>query len=1195
MAFQNYDTSFASVLPQMRPMEAILADLEMATSGQMTDIARGTIASIELHIKNGDAFYKQQQYESALQEFKQARALIYKILYPGFDIGSFLGHIDIALPVSKTLENALLSVSIQMADLIRPKAIEPGLVVKKPLHDSLPENLKIYTRTGFRELVTLEDTLQRASIQGIGLLEENKPEAAIQVMEEALALTKSTREAVDPALVGAVELNLASAYIQISEPQNAGNNARLAFDHFKASEDLVGQAQALHAAAISSQKAGDAAGAKRLFEQAAKTLEQASTKPSSGTGPTHPIQPGLIAESAQPIQKLPIRELPIRRIDNLRPIASFRVAPTRDLKVLTPIAKMDAQTLTYRVPGREDGWGTLNIPDETLKRQFTKAWSVGVPLGSTIVAFKLGSKAQPSPTDLIKTLYEPRLTLQRFKDIDWKIVDSSTTTFYLTHLYAYVLPVKIGDAYHELGQYAKAEAYFLQAAQYTYLNSQIEAFALWIRLANNAVQWGDALYKNEDLPGAKAQYAKLITETGTVPNSFFYTTASLTLPANAARSLIGKILDRPLPDVNWEVAMAVLFASSRLQQILQGLDYYGLVLSPIHTFEYLQSVAHGFAQEAIQAEREFVNFKSREEMEEATRRDLEMAKAMAKAEADGRYQQYLAAQEDEAAALAAVNLATKRRNDAIAQRDQYASASWSQIWAQAAAQALGGGQDAMWAEICELADKLDRGEAISGPGPKLAAAATFSAGRKTREYELQKMQDNIDELTKAITVAQEQYDGAKRRTAASEIAWQAALQRAQMANASLIAFDNEFFTPETWNKMSNIMRDIARSYLFRAIRIAKLMERAYNFENDAELNVIKSEYGHGVASEAMGRDTKLLGGDSLLKDIASFTYHAITTKTRKNSRIKDVISLAADFPAQFEEFRRTGLLAFETDLYEFDRLHPGFYSQRLESVEVEVVGLLPEGGLNGTLTAGGVTSYRKKDSSVGKRVHQVDTMALSDFVLRNDMFLYGVETGIRGLFQGLGIGTTWQLHLPKRSNDFDFRRVFDIHLVLYYTAKYDPLLRTNVLSKPPRPGELVLLRNFGLRYDFPDAWYSFYRTGTAQFSLDRIRLPMNQTAFKLQSVNFRVVTKAGISNQDLELHITGPNGVSGTVKTDATGTVSTDSPALKALVGSEPLGNWQVQVVGGAPISDNGSLKLDRVYNVQMGLEYAFEYVKEVI
>lgn len=159
---------------------------------------------------------------------------------------------------------------------------------------------------------------------------------------------------------------------------------------------------------------------------------------------------------------------------------------------------------------------------------------------------------------------------------------------------------------------------------------------------------------------------------------------------------------------------------------------------------------------------------------------------------------------------------------------------------------------------------------------------------------------------------------------------------------------------------------------------------------------------------------------------------------------------------------RPGCSRFETDLYELDRKHPGFYAQRIEAVEVELIGLLPDNSApEGTLTAGGVTNFRKLDGSVGKRVHQVDTMALSNFTLRDDSFLYSTDTGVRGLFQGYGAGATWQMHLSRRSNNFDFRRILDVNLMLYYMAMYDSALEASVLTTPPRDGELEMLRTQG--------------------------------------------------------------------------------------------------------------------------------------
>jgi tetratricopeptide (TPR) repeat protein len=1203
MAVKSYELTFAPVLPRMRKLDEILADLDHPDSGQATSTSRAAVSQIELRIRQGDELYRRGQYEPAVDEFRTARSLIFELMSPGFDSGLHTRRKDVALPVSSDIEKRLLAVSLQVADAIRPTVVRGKPVFAADARDGLPDSLAALSSAGFRETQRDEEVLELAATNGVALLHEGKTEAAIELMTGALAKADRLGQKLDRSVKGALALNLAGAYLQLGDTANAAKMADLAAADFAAAKDPVGEAQALHAAAVAALKAGQADNARILFARAAEIVKRETPTEAAGasTTPTVPLTPlrptlgGITIEPVQPIGGVtlsPTRALAspfVGRIGDgaLRPAMQL----SREVADLAPVARMEARAVTFRVPGAE-GWGVLEL-DPPRKEERRSAWQIGIPVGDKIVSFQLGEANDVAVGKLVSGVYQGRVGAKRAVDLEVTVADASTTTAYLTHLYAFVLPVKIGDTYLALGRFDKAEEYFLQAAQYSFLNKELEATMLWVRLARTALEAGDSLYRNERLPEAKAQYERLVTETGTAPNSTLYTTAALATPAAAAKAVIDAITKRPLPALNWEIAGIVLDAYTRLQQIRDGLDFYGLALSPIHTFEYLQGVARAFAQEASQAEREFVNFKSHAELEEATRRDLQTAKAMAEAEANARHQQYLAALDDEAAALRAHQLAVKRRDDAVAQRAQYASASASQIWAAAAAQAQGMGEDSWYSEISELADKLARGESISGPRGKLAAAYTLWSGRKTRDYELKRMQDNIDELTVAITIAQEQLEAARRRTSVAEISWQAGLQRASMAAASLTAFEAEFFTPEAWSKMADLMREIARSHLFRAIRIAKLMERAFNFEQDTDLEVIKDEYGQAVAVVRPGRDPRLLGGESLLNDIESFTYEAITTKTRKSTRIKDVLSLSSVYPAQFEEFRRTGLLTFETDLYEFDRLHPGFYGQRIEAVELEVIGVLPETGLNGTLTAGGVTSYRKRDGSTDKRVHQVDTMALSEFALRNDIFLYSAETGVRGLFQGIGLGSTWQFHLPRRSNDFDFRRIFDVHLVLYYTATFDAALRTKVLQLPPRPGELASVRTYALRHDFPDAWYAFYADGTTTFTIDNFRLPSNQTKFKAQAVSFRVMTKPGVSAKNIEVAVTAPNGTSATVKTDADGVFSTDRPKLAPIKGSDPLGAWQIAVTGGPSLTEDGVVKHDRIHNLQVGLEYSFEYVPE--
>jgi len=128
-------------------------------------------------------------------------------------------------------------------------------------------------------------------------------------------------------------------------------------------------------------------------------------------------------------------------------------------------------------------------------------------------------------------------------------------------------------------------------------------------------------------------------------------------------------------------------------------------------------------------------------------------------------------------------------------------------------------------------------------------------------------------------------------------------------------------------------------------------------------------------------------------------------------------------------------------LYDFARRHPGFYGQRLAAVEIEVIGLLPPEGVRGTLRGGVVSHYAQADGSEKSRVHSLDTLALSEYTLRGDAYVFRADARELGLFEGHGVATTWEIDLPRGSNNLDYRLISDVQLVLYYTARHSDTLR----------------------------------------------------------------------------------------------------------------------------------------------------------
>ena len=103
--------------------------------------------------------------------------------------------------------------------------------------------------------------------------------------------------------------------------------------------------------------------------------------------------------------------------------------------------------------------------------------------------------------------------------------------------------------------------------------------------------------------------------------------------------------------VNPLLASIVLEIRARLIQLAAGLDFLGMPtdIVPIWSFEFLQSVARYFAQQAVHAEREFIGFTDRGENEEFSRQQLEQQVALAGAEKELAKQQRMAAEAEQKA------------------------------------------------------------------------------------------------------------------------------------------------------------------------------------------------------------------------------------------------------------------------------------------------------------------------------------------------------------------------------------------------------------------------------------------------------------------------------------------------------------------------------------------------------------------
>jgi len=461
-------------------------------------------------------------------------------------------------------------------------------------------------------------------------------------------------------------------------------------------------------------------------------------------------------------------------------------------------------------------------------------------------------------------------------------------------------------------------------------------------------------------------------------------------------------------------------------------------------------------------------------------------------------------------------------------------------------------------------------------------------GQKSYEYQLERMQNTIEEMEAMAPIARDQARAAYARAEAAKISSEAAGLRYEMTRDALAAFDNEVFTPELWAQMAKTMLSISRGYQDWAIRAAKLMQRAYNFETDNYLNTIRAEYSSGLTYG-------LLGSDMLMQDIDSFTYHYITHQRLKESHIKDVISLSKDYPLHFQQFLQTGTMTFETTLRDFDSRHPGFYSQRLQAVELEVIGLLPPEGIRGTLRGGLVSRYRTASGAEKTRVHTVDTLALSEYEMRNDAFVYRTDPRLHGPFEGNGVAATWYIDLPRRSNNLDYRLIADVRLVLYYSAQFDIALKYDILARQPAPGEMIHGCSFLPKYDFPEAWYSFLDCNEMRFNVSPPMLPRNEQQFAMDKLALRFITKEGVSPAGIGVTLSLPGQAPLSMITDENGEIAAaPGNPLNGVMGGALAGEWAMSLTPQAGsellFTEDGGLQEGLLEQIALIAQYRFAW-----
>jgi hypothetical protein len=823
----------------------------------------------------------------------------------------------------------------------------------------------------------------------------------------------------------------------------------------------------------------------------------------------------------------------------------------------------------------------------------------------TIVPMEWSAASAPDVGSITAYLYEPHVTATSLPDA--VMIDAGLAHYALTlpYYYFYVILVGLAQAYQALGDYQHAISQYLIAAQYAYINAAVEGPYIWVQLATCYLAWGDVYYQQDDTSNALAQYSNVLLLQGAspaAPSTPLYALSSLAAATTIANQLIPELPAlaksgiASLSSDDTLIATVLLQVYGRLSQLNSGLDFWGNYQAsvPIWTFDYLQQVAVNFAQLAVQSEQQVINFWTQAQQAQLTAAQLQSQVAQTSAQVIAARQTAAQAQAQANAYLAASLVAELTAANAQQNANEYAAMNSLSLQYQAWSELIAAGQE-----------QSAHGLGYPNTPQQLESSANsyntryltfqigdqWQAGLYSQQYQTDSLQRASVEAEAAATQAQQELTAANAQVLVANANVVVAQLQASGAAQALQVFDADTFTPQVWLTMGSFMLQIYQGYMNMALAAAKLMEKAYNFENDTTITYIQDSYS-GVVDG-------LLGADALMADIQEFSYDIATTTRGKLQLVKTSISLATNYGYLFNtQLVQTGSMSFQTSLDDFDSQYPGIYQGRIKSVSLQLQGIVPASGVSGTLTNGGISWYRlpsdiATDSTSSKmRIQGADTLVLSDYNPGQDGVLDSSDGPQLGIFEGAGVASTWTLSIPPSLNDIDYGSLTDVVLTFLYEVRFDPQLVPTVLADlAARPGWYSRQRAIPLAWLYPDLFYAFQSSGTLTLSLGAGDFPFNQTSPVVTDVAVLLSSTTAASVAGVNVSLCPPGKAAATAVTNVTGAASSQTDAnWTGLDGGSVLGNWVIAIdaADNPGLVSDGQLNLSVFNNMTLMFDYTF-------
>ena len=263
----------------------------------------------------------------------------------------------------------------------------------------------------------------------------------------------------------------------------------------------------------------------------------------------------------------------------------------------------------------------------------------------------------------------------------------------------------------------------------------------------------------------------------------------------------------------------------------------------------------------------------------------------------------------------------------------------------------------------------------------------------------------------------------------------------QLGKDLLTYFAQRFLNRSFLVAMAEFSNRLMRRYLDLAGRTAWIAERALAFEQDRELGIIAFDYFPRNLRGVSGADVLQLH----LAELEAARIQGLT----QTIPIKHTVSLARDYPMAFGQLKSGGACQFMTLEEPLRAVYPGVYGYRVRNITIGAAYAEPIQPHRGLLSNQGVSVLTRGTlDSAHTLVRYPDVLPLSEFRMREDMWVFDLPDETLLPFEGSGIETVWELMLPKVGNINSFESITDVMITFDMRASYSAALRAQHLAAP---------------------------------------------------------------------------------------------------------------------------------------------------